>query len=475
MAEPAPLAAPSSSPTTGGAAAGIFRALRHRNYRLFFGGQLVSLVGTFLTQIATVWFVYRLTKDTRLLGIVGFAGQLPMFLLAPFAGVWADRVNRQRFIVLTQALSMLQSFGLAAVAFYFGRPGHINTQVAVPSLIGLAIIQGLVNAFDMPARQAFLVEMVTDRADLANAIALNSTMVHGARLIGPAAAGLIIAAVGESLCFLIDAISYIGVIIALVAMRVTPRPPRAPKSVLHELAEGAKYVWHFRPIRVLLLLMAMLSLTGMPAISTLMPIFADHFSTGGASRNGAQVFGFLGTMSGLGALAGAIYLASRKTVVGLGRLIAIAALVFGLGAIAFASSNLLWLSLLIIPIAGWGMITCFASANTILQTLAEDDKRGRVMSFFTMAFVGMAPFGSLLTGYAAYHLTPAIGDDAFRGASRTILIAGVICVIAAVSYASKLPAMRAIVRPIYISKGILPELAKGLQTADTMPGATGEQ
>jgi MFS family permease len=470
-----PVASTPPSPSSPGAAAsGIIRALRHRNFRLFFGGQLISLVGTFLTQIATVWFVYRLTKDTRLLGIVGFAGQLPMFLLAPFAGVWADRVNRQRFIVLTQVLSMLQSFGLAAVAFFFGRPGHIDTHIAVPSLIGLAIIQGLINAFDMPARQAFLVEMVTDRADLANAIALNSTMVHGARLIGPAAAGLIIAAVGESLCFFIDAVSYIAVIAALLAMRVTPRPPREPKSIRYEIVEGARYVWNFAPIRALLLLMALLSLTGMPAVSTLMPIFGDHFG-GGTPQRGAQVFGFLGTMSGLGALAGALYLASRKTVVGLGTLIAIAAGTFGIGAIAFASSDRLWLSLLILPIAGWGMITCFASANTILQMLADDDKRGRVMSFFSMAFVGMAPFGNLLAGFAAYHLSPVVGTDAFRGASRTVICAGVICVIAAVSFAAKLPALREIVRPIYITKGILPQVAGGLQTTDTTPGGAGEQ
>jgi MFS family permease len=448
-------------------AGGIVRALRHRNYRLFFAGQLISLVGTFLTQVATVWFVYRLTRDARLLGIVGFAGQLPMFLLGPFAGVWADRVNRQKFIVLTQVLSMLQSLGLAALAFWFGN----NPVIAVPWLIALAIIQGLINAFDMPARQAFLVEIVTDRADLANAIALNSTMVHGARLIGPAAAGLLIAAVGESLCFFIDAISYIAVITALLAMRVTPRPPRKSAGIVAELFEGFRYVWHSVPIRVLLLLMALLSLTGMPALSTLMPIFGDHF---GGRDHGAQVFGFLGTASGFGALCGALYLASRKTVVGLGKLIAIAAGVFGLAAIGFSRSNNLWLSLPILAIAGWGMITCFASANTILQTLADDDKRGRVMSFFSMAFVGMTPFGNLLAGFAATQLTPP-GTEQVVGASRAVLIAGVISLIAAASYARKLPALRKLIRPIYVKKGILPEVAEGLQAADQVPGSTGEQ
>jgi MFS family permease len=451
---------------------GIVRALRHRNYRLFFGGQLISLVGTFLTQIATIWFVYRLTKAAWLLGLVGFAGQLPMFLLAPVAGVWADRVHRRNFIVLTQAMSMVQSFGLAAVAFFLGRPGHVNVPVAVPCLIALAIIQGLVNAFDMPARQAFLVEMVTDRADLANAIALNSTMVHGARLIGPAAAGLIIAAVGESLCFFIDGVSYIAVIVALLAMQVTPRPPRKSGSVVAELVEGARYVWHFTPIRVLLLLMALLSLTGMPALSTLMPIFGDHFG-GGDPRRGAQMFGFLGTASGAGALVGAIYLASRKSVVGLGKVIAIAAVVFGVAVVGFSRSTHLWLSLPVLAVAGWGMITCFASSNTILQTLAEDDKRGRVMSFFGMAFVGMTPFGNLLAGFAASHLGSVAGEQ-FIGAARTVLIAGCICVVAGLSYMRKLPQLREIVRPIYVKKGILPEVAAGLQRADQMPGGAGE-
>jgi MFS family permease len=441
----------------------ILRALRHRNYKLFFAGQLISLVGTFLTQTATVWFVYRLTNDAFLLGLVGFLGQMPMFLLAPFAGVWADRVNRRNMVVLTQTLSGIQSLGLAAVAFFFPNNAHI----AVPSLIGLAIFQGLVNAFDMPVRQAFLVEMVTDPADLANAIALNSTMVHGARLIGPAAAGLIIAAVGESLCFFIDAVSYIAVVAALIAMVIIPRKPRAPRSVFVELEEGFRYVWQFIPIRTLLLLMGLLSLTGMPAMSVLMPIFGKHF---GGAAHGPETFGFLGASSGIGALCGAIYLASRRTVVGLGRLIAISSAVFGLALIAFAMSNHLWLSLLIVPVAGWGMITTFASANTILQTLAEDDKRGRVMSFFSMAFVGMTPFGILLSGIAAKRLTPPGGDPQI-GAARTIIIAGCVSLIAAFSFARKLPAIRKIVRPIYIQKGILPQVADGLRVADEMTSA----
>jgi MFS family permease len=444
----------------------IGRALRHRNYRLFFAGQLVSLVGTFLTQAATVWLVYRLTGDAWLLGVVGFAAQIPLFFLSPFAGVWADRVQRRNFIVVTQSLSALQSFGLFLVAFYFGNNAHI----AVPSLIALAIFQGLVNAFDLPARQAFLVEMVTDRNDLANAIALNSTMVHGARLIGPATAGLLIAWVGESLCFLIDALSYIAVIAALLAMVIAPRKPREPRSVLQELKEGFVYVWGFQPIRVLLILMSILSLTGMPALSILMPIFGAHF---GGPAHGPQTFGFLGAASGFGALVGAIYLASRKTVLGLGRLIAIGSVVFGLAAIGFSQSNHLWLSLLFLPIAGWAMITNFASANTILQTLADDDKRGRVMSFFSMAFVGMTPFGNLLAGFAAKQLTP-VGGNPFIGTTRAVLIAGIITVLASLGFILKLPALRRVIRPIYVQKGILPQMAQGLAAADQLADA-GEQ
>jgi MFS family permease len=446
----------------------MVRALRHPNYRLFFGGQLVSLVGTFLTQYATIWFVWQLTGSLTMLGTVGFLGQLPLFILSPFAGVYADRVNRRNFIVLTQALSMLQSLGLAAVAFWWSHNPHL----AVPALIGLAVIQGVVNAFDMPARQAFLVEMVTDRADLPNAIALNSTMVHGARILGPGLAGIVIWRYGESLCFFIDAVSYIAVIAALLAMVVVPLPPRKTGSVKAELIEGWRYVWHFTPVRTLLLFMAILSLTGLPAVSILMPVFGDYF--GGHSNHGPITYGSLGSMSGVGALIGAVYLASRKSVLGLGRLIGVAVAVFGLAIIGFSLSRHLWLSMLIISFGGWGMITSFASSNTIIQTLVEDNKRGRVMSFFGMAFLGMAPFGNLLAGKTAKWLTPADMDPhagALVGASHTIFIAGVICLIATAIYMSQLPAVRRAARPIYIQKGILPEMAAGLQIADEVPGA----
>jgi MFS family permease len=452
----------------------IVRSLRHRNYRLFFAGQIVSLCGTFLTQVAMVWLVYSITHSGKILGITAFAGQVPAFALGPFAGVWVDRLNRHRLIVITQTLAMCQSFALAGLVYFFKSPN-----VVVPGLIGLALAQGLINAFDMPGRQAFLVEMVANREDLANAIALNSTMVHAARLIGPALAGLLIQYVGPVLCFLLDGVSYIAVIAALLAMRIQHKPPRTQiKSVLAELREGFSYVWGFEPIRAMLLLMAILSLTGMPAFSVLMPIFANALG-GLADAKGAQTLGFLLGASAAGALAGAIYLASRRSVVGLGRVIAQAAFTFGAALMAFSFSHVLWLSLLLVPIAGCSMLITFASSNTLLQTLTEDEKRGRVMSFFTMSFVGMTPWGNLLAGTMADVLVS--GDPEalwarFDGAARTLQIMGMICVIAAVSFATKLPAIRRVIRPIYEQKGIVPpQVAAGLRDATEVVSASEQQ
>jgi MFS family permease len=437
------------------------RAFRHRNYRLFFGGQLISFVGSFLTMTATSWLVYDLTHSERMLGVVGFAGQIPLFVLTPFAGVWVDRVRRRRnLIVFTQILAMLQSFALAALAL-----AHV---INVYEVIALAAFQGVINAFDMPARQAFLVEMVTDREDLANAIALNSTMVHGARVLGPASAGILIGYFGAGACFLLDGLSYIAVVMALLAMVVMPRQPKPPKSMFVEMIEGLRYVWNFAPIRVLLIVMAVISLTGMPALSVLMPVFAEHF--GGPGSGGARVLGWLGSCSGVGAIVGALMLARRSSVAGLGQVIALATGVFALALIAFGMSNHLWLSLLIVPVAGWGMITNFAGANTILQTLTEDDMRGRVMSFFSMAFIGMTPFGNLLAGFLAAHLTARNGDPA-TGASRTLFVCAAVCLLAAGAFAALLPRLRELVRPIYVKKGILPEVAGGLQVTNRMAEA----
>ncbi len=409
-----------------------------------------------------VWLVYSKTGSGRILGLTAFAGQIPSFLLGPFAGVWVDRLNKQKLIVTTQILAMCQSFALAALVYFAS-----SNQVVVPGLIMLAFAQGLINAFDMPGRQAFLVEMVESREDLANAIALNSTMVHGARLVGPALAGFLIDFFGPTWCFSLDGISYIAVIIALLAMKLRPRvlKPRGA-SVWAELREGIAYVWNFAPIRAMLLLMALLSLTGMPALSTLMPIFANALR---GRFSGALTLGFLMAAAASGALSGAIYLASRRSVLGLGKLIPIVAGLFGTMLILMSFSHHLILTLLIVPVAGFAMLITFASANTLLQTLTDDEKRGRVMSLFTMAFVGMTPWGNLLAGTSADALmsnNPAGAWAHFDGAARTLEIAGCVCIVGAIAFALKLPAIRRAAHPIYVQRGILPrEVATGLQDA----------
>ena len=421
------------------------RALRYRNYRLFFSGQSISLIGTWMTRIATAWLVYRLTDSALLLGIVGFAGQIPAFFLAPFAGVWIDRWDRHRTLVVTQILSMLQSFALAALAL----GGVIN----IAEIILLSLAQGLINAFDMPARQAFVVQMVEQREDLGNAIALNSSMVNAARLIGPSIAGLVIAASSEGWCFLIDGFSYIAVILSLLAMRIVPMPrPARLHAVWHDLREGFRYAANFTPIRSVLVLLALSGLVAMP-YTVLMPIFA-----GGVLHGGPHTLGFLMGAAGVGALISATLLALRKSVRGLGRVIPISAAIFGAGLIGFSLSRTLWLSLLLMLFTGGGMMQQMAASNTILQTIVDDDKRGRVMSFYSMAFLGMTPFGSLIEGAAANRF----------GAPATLTVGGILCIAGAAWFASQLPALRAAIRPVYARLGIIPEISTGIQTASAL-------
>ncbi len=413
----------------------IFRALRHRNYRLFFGGQSISLVGTWMQQIAMSWLVYRLTNSAFLLGIVGFSGQIPAFLLTPFAGVIADRYNRHRVLIVTQTLAMLQALILSALV--------LTNRITVGQIVALSIFLGLVNSFDIPVRQAFTVEMIEEREDLGNAIALNSSMVNAARLIGPSLAGILIAAFGEGICFLLNGVSYIAVIGSLLAMKITPRKIKPPDThVLHELKEGFVYAFNFKPIRFILILLALVSLMGVP-YQVLMPVFARDIFHGGPIT-----LGFLMAMSGIGALTGAIYLAGRKSVIGLGKIIPLASGLFGLGVIAFALSGVLWFSMPVICVAGFAMMVQMAASNTVLQTIVEEDKRGRIMGLFTMAFMGMVPFGSLLAGSLASKI----------GAPNTLLLGGTCCIIGALMFVRKLPSLREKVRPIYIEKGIIPEV-----------------
>ena len=395
-----------------------------------------------MTRIATSWLVYRLTDSAFLLGLVSFAGQIPSFLVTPLAGVWVDRWDRHRTLVVTQTLAMIQSFMLAGLAF-----GHVIT---VWQIIVLAFFQGLINAFDMPARQSFVIQMIEDRADLGNAIALNSSMVNASRLVGPAIAGMLIATAGEAYCFLIDGISYIAVIVSLLAMRIPPTPSRVRETrVFEELAEGWKYVVQSIPIRSILMLLGLVSFVGMP-YTVLMPIFASSVLHGGA-----HTLGFLMAASGVGALASAISLTARRSVLGLGKMIPISAAIFGAALIVFSYSRILWLSLLTMLFTGFGMMQQMASSNTILQTIVHEEKRGRVMAYYTMAFVGVAPFGSLLAGAAATRI----------GAPATLTIGGVLCIAAAAWFAFELRRIRMQVRPIYVELGILPEVATGLQAA----------
>ena len=429
----------------------MLRAMRYRNYRLFFSGQLASLVGTWLTNLATSWLVYRLAKvadpghAALILGVVGFAGQVPIFLLSPLAGVWIDRWNRHRVLVATQSLSMLQSFALAALA--------LSGTIQIWHVLVLNALQGLVNAFDVPARQAFVVELVENREDLSGAIALNASMFHSARLIGPAVAGWLISISSEGVCFLIDGISYLAVLLALLAMRLSPGPGGVVHgSARHAFAEGLQYSFGFKPIRSLLLLAAITSLLGMSQ-SVLMPLFADQV-LGGNERT----LGILLAASGFGALVGSLYLASRRTVLGLGRVIAYANAAMGLGMVAFSFSHWLPLSLAILPVVGGALVVEMASANTVLQTLVDDDKRARVMGLFAVAVMGMAPFGSLLAGTVAN----------FIGAPWTMAVAGMISVGTAVTFFLHLPSLRPHIRPIYIKKGILTEVAGGMQAASNL-------
>lgn len=410
----------------------IARALAHRNFRLFFGGQSISLVGTWITRVATSWLVYRLTGSAFLLGVVGFWGQIPTLVLAPFAGVLVDRADRRSMLVWTQALSALQSLALAVLA--------LSHTITVAWIIILQIAQGVINAFDTPARQSFVVQMVEDPADLPNAIALNSTMVNASRIIGPSIGGIIIAAVGEGWCFMIDAISYIAVIFSLVAMRLSGAAPRVKGgSMLEEMRAGFKYVTGFPPVRTALTLLAIVATMGMP-YTVLMPILATTVFHGGA-----HTLGFLMTASGLGAVVGALYLASRPNVLGLGRVMVIATTAFGAGLVAFGLARSFWLAMLILPFVGGGFMVQMASTNTILQTITEERLRGRVMAFYTMAFLGTAPIGSLIAGVAATHI----------GASATIIVGGVACLLGGLWLAIRLPILREHVRPIYIERGIL--------------------
>lgn len=403
----------------------MLRALRHRNFRLFFTGQGVSLTGTWITRIATSWLVYRLTGSELLLGVVAFASQIPNLFLMPVAGVLADRWDRHRVLIVTQVLALLQSAALAALT--------LAGMITVPLIIVLQVLQGFITALDTPVRQAFVVSMIDDRRDLPNAIALNSSLFNASRIVGPSVGGLLIAAVGEGWCFAIDAASYLFVIASLLAMRLAPATPREQSGRIYdELTSGLRYALEFVPIRSLLLLMAIASMAGMP-YNVLMPAMARSVLGGGA-----ETLGILMTGSGIGALAGAMWLATRHNLRGMGRAIAIAGTVFGGGLIAFSFARSVPVAMVLLIVVGAGFMIQTAAANTIVQSLVEEEKRGRIMALFAMAFLGTMPIGGLVAGSAAEHI----------GTPLTIALGGGICVLSSLWFGRSLPAIRAAARPV---------------------------
>ena len=399
------------------------RALSHRNYRLFFSGQGLSLIGTWMQRLAVSWLVYRLTNSPFLLGLVGFAGQLPLFIFASFAGVFVDRWNRYRLLLVTQILAMVQASLLAVLTL----TGH----VAVWHIFLLAASLGLINSFDMPARQSFVIDMVgQQKEDLANAIALNSFMVNGARLAGPVCAGLAVAAFGEGVCFLLNALSFLAIVVALLLMRVeSPKDAGVKARPSGSLAEGYRYAFGFPPIRYVLMVLGLMSLMGV-SYQVLMPVFAR-----GVLHGDPSTLGFLMASAGVGALISAGYLASRKSVAGIERFIVLGSGLFGLGLFAFSLSRRLDISLVAMLLTGLGMMTALTSCNTMLQTVVDEDKRGRVMGFYAMAFQGMTPFGNLMAGSLASHI----------GAPNTVMAGGLACVASSMLFARKVPAIRKMV------------------------------
>ncbi len=422
----------------------ILRAFRYRNFRLYFGGQSISLIGTWIQQIALGWTIYQLTHSSWLLGLVSFAGQLPPFVLTPFAGVLIDRWSRHRTLIVTQSLSMVQAFLLAIV---------VSTHLLhVWNLIALNVLAGIILAVDLPARQAFMVEMVGSGEDLPNAVALNAFVINGGRMLGPAIAGLLLTLVSPAVCFYLNAISYIPVVAALMAMRVHEKHIEASHgSPMHDLWEGVRYAIGFPPIRAVLVMVAIVSLVGLP-YAVLMPIFAAEVLHGGA-----HTLGVLMTAPGIGALIGTLYLATRKSIYGAGMRVAIGATTFGVGLLCAGLAHQQWIALLGLALVGLGMIVQLATSNTVLQTIVEDDKRGRVMSLYTTAFMGLAPFGSILGGAVGHRF----------GVPSAFIGGGALCIIGAADFARRIPALRAMVLPIYQRKGIIPqtEIATGLQTA----------
>jgi len=421
----------------------MFRALQHRNFQLFFGGQLISLIGTWMDTIAEAWLVYRLTGSSLLLGTVAFAGQIPVFLLAPIGGMVADRLNRRSIVVATQTASMILAGILAALT--------ISGRVKVWEVVLLAALMGVVNAFDIPARQAFLVEMV-GREDLMNAIALNSSMFNGARVIGPAIAGILVASIGEGWCFFANSVSYIAVIAGLLLMKINRRSPEAVASMLEHIAEGFRFVRETKPIFALLLLLGLVSLVAMP-YSVLMPVFAARILHGNA-----RTLGVLMGATGVGALTGALILASRTGLKGLSKWVAFSCTGFGAALILFSLSHWYLVSVAMLVPVGFCMMVQMASSNTLIQAMVPDRLRGRTMAVYSMMFMGMAPLGSLLAGELGSRI----------GAQWTVALGGAGAVIGGIIFARQLPKLRVEARQLILAQALAGGEPPGSMTSRTV-------
>ena len=399
------------------------RSLHSRNFRLYFTGQGISLVGTWMQRVAMAWLVYRLTGSALMLGLVGFAGRIPTLLLAPFAGVAADRWDRRRILYATQSLSMIQALVLAALV--------LTGVVEVWHVVALATFLGVLDSFDIPARQSFFVQLIDDPSDLGNAIALNSSVFNVARLIGPSVAGVLIAVVGEGWVFALNGATYFSMLLALLLMRVRAvETSQETGSVLGNLREGFAFAWRFPAIRAILLLVMTISFFAVP-FAVLMPVFATDILGGGPGT-----LGLLLTAQGIGALSGALFLAAREETTGLGPLIALASTLFGAGLILFGASSSLWISLPVLAVAGFGLMVQSAASNTFLQSIVGEAMRGRIMSLYTMAFIGTLPLGSLYAGWLADRV----------GAPTTVIIGGVVALVAAAVFRHELPTLRRDVR-----------------------------
>jgi MFS family permease len=417
----------------------IFTSLRSRNYRIYFTGQGISLTGTWIQNIALSWLVYRLTGSVFLLGLIGFTSQIPTFVLSPFTGVLTDRYNRLRIMKLTQVLFMLHALVMALLVLF--------NLIEVWHIIALSIVFGIITAFDAPARQSLVIELIDHPEDLGNAIALNSAIFNGARLVGPAIAGVVIALVGEGICFLLNALSFGAVIVALLQIKIPVKQVNLhPANFKESLSEGVHYTFRSMPIRTLIIMLAVLSLAGLSYI-VLLPAYAKEIMHGGP-----DTLGYLMSALGAGALLGAFYMAARNSVVGLGKIISTSVILLGLSITLASFSDKMYFSLIVLFSGGLTMVLSLSAINTMLQTIADEDKRGRVMSFYSMALMGTNPIGNLLAGSIA----------SGTGIPLTLLISGTITILTGIWFGLNRKSLRKYVRPIYVKKGILPGLPDDL-------------